>query len=171
LLLSTACSDQDRRFESGPGGPLITGTLALEWTIDGAKDPAACEAIDASDFEAVLSDGFAVSELEAPCSDFAAPMALYIGDYVARTRLVDVDDLTVTRRVVLDRVRILEDQVTPLRIDFPSDYVAVPGEDDPDAGPPTGVEPDAAAPEEPPAEEPSDAGVSDAAAPDDAAAP
>jgi hypothetical protein len=168
LLLCAGCSDQDRYYGSpGPVGPQALGTLALSWTIDGSADPALCEAVGATDFEAVVSDGFGRLEMEAPCSDFSGIMTVYVGDYVARTRIVDATDYTVSRRVVLDRVRILEDQVTPLSIDFPSDFVAEPEED---AGaPPSEAEPDAAAP--PDEGVPGDAGVPPDAATVDAAAP
>lgn len=176
LFFIGGCSDDDDRVGGrGPIGPVPTGQLELRWSIDGSTDVAACEAIDAVDFETQISDGFAVSELEADCAEFAAPLTLYIGDYVARSRLVDATDRTVTRRVVLDRVRILEDQITVLPIDFPSEYIAVPGEDDMDAGVPPIVEPDAEAPPPPPEDEVVDAGPDADAAPAeepvDAAAP
>ncbi len=169
LIFSSGCSDDKRRYGQGPIGPSLSGQLELRWSIEGSTDVAACEAIDAVDFETVVSDGFAFSELEADCAEFSAPMTLYIGDYVARSRLVDAADRTVTRRVVLDRIRILEDQVTVLTIDFPSEYVAVPAEDEADAGLPPVDEPDA---EAPPANEEVDAG-GDAAIPpsSDASAP
>jgi len=175
LFFIGGCSDNDddRWYGGGgPNGPIATGQLELRWSIDGSTDVAACEAIGAIDFETQVSDGFAVSELEADCAEFSAPLTLYIGDYVARSRLVDENDLTVTRRVVLDRLRILEDQVTVLPIDFPSDYIALPGEAEEDAGVPPVDEPDAEAP--PPEEEVVDAGAADAAPPEepaDAAAP
>jgi hypothetical protein len=162
LFLCGGCSDQDRRFGPSPEGPLPpVGTLELHWTIDGAADAAACEAIGSTEFEAVVANW---TQLEVPCSDFAAPLPLYEGDYVVRTRLVNARDYTVTRRVVLDRIRILGDQVTSLEIDFPSDYVAEPPEPE-DAGTPPVDEPDAAPASDagdsgPPLEEPTaDAGV------------
>lgn len=172
LFICAGCSDDDdRRYGPGPISPRLSGQLELRWSIDGSSDLAACEAIGAVDFETIVSDGYNYEELEADCAEFSAPMTLYIGDYVARSRLVDEKDSTVTRRVVLDRIRILEDQVTVLPIDFPSEYIAVPGEDETDAGVPPVDEPDA---EAPPPEEVVDAGV-DAAPPEeepvDAAAP
>jgi hypothetical protein len=172
LFFIGGCSDDDdRRYGDGPIGPIATGQLELRWSIDGSTDIAACEAIGAIDFETVVSDGYAFSELEADCAEFSAPLTLYIGDYVTRSRLVDENDSNVTRRVVLDRVRILEDEITVLPIDFPSEYIALPGEDEADAGVPPVDEPDA---EAPPPEEEVDAG-GDAAPPEeepaDAAAP
>jgi hypothetical protein len=176
LFFIGGCSDNDDgRYGPGPDRPLVTGTLELRWTIEGSSEAEACEAIGAIDFETVISDGFAVSELEADCAEFSAPMTLYVGDYVARSRLVDANDTTITHRVVLDRVRVLQDEVTVVRIDFPSEFVVLPGEDEAgeDAGLPPVVEPDAEAP--PPEDEVVDAGgVSDAAPPEepaDAAAP
>jgi hypothetical protein len=163
LFFIGGCSDDDdRRYGQGPDGPIARGQLELRWSIDGSTDVAACEAIGAIDFETVVSDGYAFTELAADCAAFSAPMTLYIGDYVARSRLVDENDRTVTRRVVLDRIRILEDEVTVLPIDFPSEYIALPG-DEADAGVPPIDEPDA---EAPPPEEAVDAG-SDAAPPDE----
>lgn len=160
LFLIGGCSDNDDGgYGRGPAGPLVTGSLELRWTILGSTDAEACEAIGAIDFETVVSDGFAVSELEADCAEFSAPMTLYVGDYVARSRLVDANDTTITHRVFLDRVRVLEDEVTVVNLDFPSDFVVLPG-DEADAGVPPVDEPDA---EAPPPEDEVDAG--DAAAP------
>jgi hypothetical protein len=144
------------------------GTLELYWTIDGVADPAACDALGAIEFEALFSDGFAVSGLHAPCGDFADTATLYVDDYVVRTRLVSDTNFSATRRIVLDQVRILEDQVTTLSIDFPSELIAAPRPEG-DAGiPPEEAEPDAGLP---PAEEPAgDAGVPPDATPTDAGA-
>ena len=175
LFFIGGCSDNDDRgYGRGPAGPLVTGSLELRWSIEGSTDAEACDAIGAIDFETVVSDGFAVSELEADCAEFSAPMTLYIGDYVARSRLVDANDTTITHRVFLDRVRVLEDEVTVVELDFPGDFVVLPGDDEADAGVPPVGEPDAEAPppedevdaggDATPPEEPADAGA-DAAAP------
>ncbi|MET0412959.1 MAG: hypothetical protein ABW217_16755 [Polyangiaceae bacterium] len=171
LFFIGGCSDKDEgRYGEGPGIPRPSGELELRWSILGSTDAAACEAVGAIDFETVVSDIYAFLEFEADCAEFTAPLSLPIGDYVTRSRLVDADDNTITHRVVLDRVRILEDEVTVLPIDFPSEYIVQPGEDEADAAVPPVDEPDAETP--PPPEEVVDAG-GDAAAPpsDDASAP
>jgi hypothetical protein len=183
LCFSVGCNDNDDfRYGEGPGGPRVTGQLELRWSIEDSTEAEACEAINAVEFETIVSDNFWFTEFEADCAEFTAPMTLAVGDYVARSRLVDESDRTITHRVVLDRIRILEDEVTVLSIDFPSEFVVAPI-DEADAGaPPPEEEPDAEVPppEEGEEEDVVDAGAGDAApaeepAPDaaapDAAAP
>lgn len=129
LLLTGGCNDDDRRRPRiGSDEPPPVGAVELTWSIDGSQDPASCEAIGATAFEALISDqGYVVRGLEVPCSSFNTATELYVDDFVVRTRLIDERDLSVSRRVVLDRFLVLEGQLTTIHIDFPSERVAQPG--------------------------------------------
>lgn len=127
LLLGAACSDDVRARPASPPRP--TGTLELEWSIDGQSDPALCDALGASAFEVLIFDqGFFVGEREAPCADFEMRLDLLTDDYVARTTIVDQYDFPVTRRIVEDFFLIAEDRTTHLSIDFPGSVIALPAD-------------------------------------------
>ena len=134
-LLCPACSEDT--YDPNVS-PRPVGTLELSWSIDGRADAAACEALGAHAFEAIIFAGrLFITEREPPCTDFATSVDLFVDDYIARTTLVDVNDFLATRRVVEDYFQINDGSVTRLSVDFPSDSAppltdtaeAVPGAD------------------------------------------
>jgi hypothetical protein len=126
-LLAMGCSDDDDDDERPSVPPLGVGTLQFSWTIGGESDLAACEAVDATAFEAqVFDQGFFVNGARAPCDEFATTLELYVDDYVSRVTLVDPDGYAVTRRVVEDYFQIEEGQVTRLSFDFPTEPTTDP---------------------------------------------
>lgn len=132
-LLASGCADDDGYDERRPLPPPGTGTLQFNWTIGGASDLAACEAVEATAFEIqVFDQGFFVTGAQAPCDEFETTVELYVDDYVSRVTLVDAEGYAVTRRVVEDYFLIEEGQVTRLAVDFPTGS-AGPGPDG-DAG-------------------------------------
>jgi hypothetical protein len=163
LLVISACTEADEPFPQADVPPPRTlGTLEYRWTINGERDPAACAAAGATQFQSLLADGgFIVESISVACDDFEASLPLYTDDFRARSALVNVEGFPVLRRIVEDLFVIEEDHVTRLVIDFPSPPLPF----EPDAGAiPAGSGPDAGAP---PGEVPgvSDAGLFDAGTP------
>lgn len=94
--------------------------MQFSWTVGGASDLAACEAVEATAFEVqVFDQGWFVTGAQAPCEEFETTLELYVDDYVSRVTLVDADGYAVTRRVVEDYFEIEEGEVTRLSVDFP----------------------------------------------------
>lgn len=130
-LLACGCSDDDGYDGGRPSlPPRGTGTLQFDWTIGGEGSLAACEAVDATAFEALIFDqGFFVTGAQAPCDELETTLELYVDDYVSRVTLVDLEGYAVTRRVVEDYFQIEEAQVTRLSIDFPTGTIMSPQAD------------------------------------------
>jgi hypothetical protein len=150
--MAVACSDDEPDLMPFSPVPIpgTEGTLEYDWTINGRRVEADCEAIGALLFEAVIIDqGFRVGDVVAPCEDFHASVELYADDFVSRSALTDnLGDLAVGR-IIEDRFSIADGLVTTLLADFTN--APVPMEPPPpDAGVPSS--PDGGAAEVPPPE-------------------
>jgi hypothetical protein len=146
-LAITACGeDHDFDAPSGrdPGPPAPAATLAINWTIDGARDPALCDAVGATSFDAIISShGFLVTQIDVPCADFETRLNLWVDNFIIQSTLVNAQFVSATRRSVRDLVTLSATGVTVLSVDLPSmqsmlegpDAGAMPVPDDPEALP------------------------------------
>jgi hypothetical protein len=121
LLDLSGCSDDGDDGGGGPRPEAPRGMLDLAWSIDGQRDAALCDEIEAVAFHMdVFDQGFFVGFIEVPCADFVASDELRTDDYVGRSTLIDSDGFAVSSRVIEDYFYIAEGQVTGLAMDFPS---------------------------------------------------
>jgi hypothetical protein len=82
-----------------------TGTLVIEWSIEGRNDAASCRALDAASLEIQISRGFEdpVTEVEAPCDAFSKEIELFDGEYDIRGTLVDASgEPAALKKIVVD---------------------------------------------------------------------
>ena len=121
-ILTLGCGDDGHPWRFGTG----TGRLELSWSIDSVQTSAACESLGAARFyAAIYRRGWLVTELSRDCRELNASLDLYAGDYAARMTLFDARGKPVTRRIVLDPIRIARGEVTSINVDFPG---AVPSD-------------------------------------------
>jgi hypothetical protein len=101
-------------------GPDV-GTLTIDVTLDGTKDPIACADYGATDIELVVYDsrGTEVAEDYAPCEDFAISVDLHDGVYSADVTLVDAANKAVTTTLPIDDVDVRAGKELVIDVDFP----------------------------------------------------
>lgn len=109
-----------------PGCVVVTdddgiGTLTVEWTIDGLRDPADCAAFDVDRLELVLftRSGRIVEEIEPLCESFGVSVDLVEGRYFGDVTLVDGFDEPATFTQPIDDIVIIEATDLAVHIDFP----------------------------------------------------
>jgi hypothetical protein len=121
-LAITACGEDDPvDAPQEPGPPPPAATLAINWSIDGTRDPALCEAVGANSFEATISaHGFFVTQIDVPCTDFQTRLNLWLDTFVVQSTLVNAQFVSATRRIVRDLVNLSATEATVLSVDFPS---------------------------------------------------
>lgn len=99
--------------------PLL-GTLSVEWTIEGGRDPLDCVDLGADRLELVIFDvrGVFVDELEPFCESFGVSLELYEGRYFADATLVDSFDRAATVTEPLDALDVLAGTDLVVSVDF-----------------------------------------------------
>lgn len=116
-----ACTVQTA--EPGPPPPTVapTGSLVVDWSIDGGKDPALCtqSAAAAIRITVYFGDGTIAGNFEQSCSAFAARVALGAGSYSASTVLIDAAGAPRTTAVPINPFAINAGVDFETPIDFP----------------------------------------------------
>jgi len=110
--------------DDGPSrGPLPTGTLTVDWTIDGQRSGLDCADFGADRLELVIHDlsGDEVDEVDPFCETFEVSVDLVEDTYFADVTLVDGADRSVTLTKTLDDLDILEGTDLNVSVDFPID--------------------------------------------------
>jgi hypothetical protein len=104
-------------------GPLPVGTLTVNWSIDGLRDPRDCADFGVDRLELVIYDRFGdvVDELEPFCEDFGISVDLEEGSYSADVTMVDSFDRSATLTETLEAIDIIADTDLTLGVDFPVD--------------------------------------------------
>lgn len=74
-----------------PGPVFATGTLQLDWSINGSKDPALCNqaGADALHVDVLAPNGAFLASYEQDCRAMATSITLNAGDYTANAWLID----------------------------------------------------------------------------------
>lgn len=110
--------DDDDRLQ-----PLPLGTLTVNWSIDGLRDPFDCEDFGVDRLELVIFDlaGDEVDELEPFCESFGISVDLPEGSYFADVTLVDSFDRAATLTETLDALDIIAGTDLTVGVDFPVD--------------------------------------------------
>jgi hypothetical protein len=99
------------------------GAVVVDWTIDGAKDPALCDLSGAAaiSIELYTINGAYAGTYEQDCDVFGTSIGLYPDRYEGDAVLIDRDGAERTTPVFLAPFRIYGDDELILPIDFPSD--------------------------------------------------
>jgi hypothetical protein len=104
-------------------GPLPTGTLTVDWTIDGQRSGLDCADFGVDRLELVVYDlsGAEVDEVEPFCESFEVSLDLIEDSYSADVTLVDSADRSVTLTKTLDALDIIDGTDLNVSVDFPLD--------------------------------------------------
>jgi hypothetical protein len=116
VLLGSGC------FVGTSDRGLPDGTLVVDWTVDGSKDPTACSDNGADSFDVIIttSDGVTVDDTRANCEDFSLSVSLPPDLYSIDGVLLDAHGHQITT-AVRDRVRVRPAESDVSAIDFPAD--------------------------------------------------
>ena len=119
LLSLAGCSV---RAETGPDYVQHSGTLVLDWTIEGSKDGSLCDLSDADTLDVVVTwpDGSLAGEYEQSCRAFATSIDLAPGTYRAEALLLDFSGRDRTTSVQLGTFDIYGHDELVIPIDFPA---------------------------------------------------
>ncbi len=101
------------------------GTLTVEWTIDGLRDPADCVGFDVDRLELSLYVGGdqLIDEVEPPCEAFGVTIDLVEGRYSADATLIDRFGGTASTTETLQAVDIVAGTDLVINVDFPIDSI------------------------------------------------
>jgi hypothetical protein len=99
------------------------GSLTVEWTIDGQRNPADCADFAVDRLELVLYDGADqfVDEFEPVCESFGMTVDLEEGLYYGDATLVDSFDQSATVTEPLEDIDIVGGTDLVISVDFPID--------------------------------------------------
>lgn len=99
------------------------GTLEVDFSIDGIRDPNQCAQVVASAIQVSvfsMSTGQSAGVFEGPCSAFGTSISLSAGTYSARAVLVDAAGQPRTTAVSIDPFQIFGNDVVIIPVDFPA---------------------------------------------------
>jgi hypothetical protein len=99
------------------------GTLVVDWTISGVRDPAQCRqgAAEMIVINVTFDNGQLAGTFEQRCDAFATSFQLAPGRYTATATLVDVARQPRTTAAPIDPFTILGNDQLTIPIDFPAD--------------------------------------------------
>lgn len=105
-----------------PAPVVVTGTVVLDWTINGSKDPDQCDQGAATTLDVLVhtTRGAFVGEFQEACSSFATSIELDPGSYVADAVLLDANGVERTTSVPIDPFTVQGADTLDLPIDFPA---------------------------------------------------
>jgi hypothetical protein len=108
--------------EVGIGVGTAEGSMTVDWTVAGTKDPIACEDFAADTLELVIFDALGeIARTDSACDDFAVVVDLPEGEYDIDATMLDSDFFPISTTVSVDRLTVLEGLDLPVEIDFPAD--------------------------------------------------
>lgn len=123
-VAASACTVQS---SSPPPPPEVlptvpSGTLVVQWTIDGTTDPNRCNATGAATIRVFVTfdDGSPAGTFEQGCTSFATSISLAPGRYTAGAFLVDVAGAARTTTAPIDAFSIAGNDELRVPVDFPS---------------------------------------------------
>ena len=109
--------------EAAPPPPPPLGTVILDWTINGSKDPAECTATGAATFNVSLynSTGALEGQWVQACSAFATTITGIVPDtYTGQANLLDAAGTPRTTTVGLAPFAVVAGLTATVPIDFPA---------------------------------------------------
>ena len=121
LLVLPACFVE---ADNGRAVPVASssGSLVLDWTIDGSSNPDHCDLSDASTMDVTVTTpgGSFVGEFQESCRAFVTSVDLSPGNYRAAARLLDGAGHDRTTSVEIRAFTILGNDELSVPIDFPA---------------------------------------------------
>jgi len=101
---------------------VASGTLELDWTVDGSTDPQLCDQADAASLRlSVFTDsGAHVGDFLDDCRAFSTAVDLEPGGYYADAVLEDGRGEARTTTINIERFSIFGDDTLSIPIDFPA---------------------------------------------------
>jgi hypothetical protein len=123
VALSTGACTTPYVDGAPPPPVLAQGTAIMDWTIDGAKDPARCQSTSAATFHVALygSGGVFAGEFVQDCADFATTVGgLFPDTYTGTADLLDSSGNARTTSVQLQPFAVESDVTVTVALDFPS---------------------------------------------------
>jgi len=99
-----------------------SGSLVVDWTINGLRDPDQCDQGDAESIDVVVyhSDGAVMAEYQAECRAFLMRIDLPPGYYAADAVLLDASGVERTTVVDLQSFEIFGGDELSIPIEFPA---------------------------------------------------
>jgi len=97
-----------------------TGTLTVDWSINGTKDPNQCSQGAAAAIQITVTDPNAnpIGTFEQSCTAFATSITLDAGQYLAQARLIDAVGTPRTTTIDINSFTILGNDDFTAPIDF-----------------------------------------------------
>jgi hypothetical protein len=97
------------------------GTLVVDWTVSGTKDPAECDASGAQDADVTVSSGnVVIGEFASDCRNFSEAISLGPGTYDAQAVLLDSAGADRTTSIAIGPVQIFGGDQVVVPINFPA---------------------------------------------------
>ena len=99
-----------------------TGTLTVDWTIDGRTDPNRCvqAVVDSIEITVYSTSGASVGTFRQACSSFATSITLSSGSYTASAVLIDSADSARTTTVTIPPFSLYGSDTVDSPVDFPA---------------------------------------------------
>jgi hypothetical protein len=123
LALATACGNAGSHYGDGTSYVVAQGrgTLVVDWTIDGAKDPGECRQGAASTLDVTVDSSSGEShEYQADCASFSTSIDLPSDSYTATAVLIDDAGNDRTTPIDINPFRIHDGEAFTAPIDFPA---------------------------------------------------
>jgi hypothetical protein len=101
--------------------PIVDGTLAFDWTINGVTDPNQCnQSVSVSLAVDVFDSAGLYAHQEAPCDAFATDISLPPSAYTAKAKLVDGAGNPRTSTIDVDPFTMVEGTTLRVLVEFPA---------------------------------------------------
>jgi hypothetical protein len=124
LATTTLAGGCSASVDARPSTPSeATGTVIMDWTIDGTKDPGQCAASGASQFDVSLygSNGALAGQWVQDCAALSTTIGgLFSDTYTGQTTLVDPTGRPRTTSVQLTPFDVVPGTVATIPVDFPA---------------------------------------------------
>ena len=109
--------------ETNDRGPIVgadSGSLVVDWTVDGVKDPDECDLSNSTTIDIIVTteNGAPAGEYQQSCSVFATTIHLAAGRYTADAVLLDESGRERTTAVPIRDFSILGGDQLTIPIDF-----------------------------------------------------
>ena len=119
--LLPACFVEADDSRAGPP-PSSAGSLVLDWSIDGSKNPDECDQSDSTtlDITVTTSSGAPAGEFQESCRAFATTVDLPPGSYSAEAVLIDSSGHDRTTAVQVGAFTIFGNDELSVPVDFPA---------------------------------------------------
>jgi hypothetical protein len=101
---------------------VVPGTLVVDWTVNGSKDPSQCDLGQAREIAITLvaPDGAVVGEYRQDCAAMATSITLAPESYGASAELLDSAGVARTTAVTIPGFSINSAEQYPVTVDFPA---------------------------------------------------